>query len=421
MMRETANWYQQPCAVCDKIICGWQVQHTGELFEASICLRDLFSGSLATRTVLTQAEVGQLRDFVFAKLSAVLQVTDTTVAFPFKRCADEAMEDLRREMRELAEDENVHAVYKCQLYEMVRIVCVATQKLVAKQEPEDAIQKGTYAAGWLAVRPDLDKGIMRRSDEAEWTKSYDLGGHRMKASWVAERYRHLQNGKIADMTIADLETAGIRLQEVLHSPELEAIQTKMTEEGFPLDEAMQLQKAVELTQQVISAPELGGKVKMKSWEDIEGLENGIDVPSFEIIASGSQQHYALEGTDENFAPLAQVGLMNKHSNVSTIAVIPNPLISKQRSSEEAASKNAKRARDRAKERAAEKEAALEQFREIGKDHSSAQMVGLIQAMDTQQSLQTPFKRKLNFISRVKNSFKKAKLAEPSKDSPVGEK
>ena len=105
LIKETANFYQQPCAVSDKIICSWQVLHTGELFQASICLRDLFSGGLANRTVLTKCEVGQLRDFIFAKLSAVLQVTDTTVAVPFKRCADECMEELRREMRELAEDE----------------------------------------------------------------------------------------------------------------------------------------------------------------------------------------------------------------------------------------------------------------------------------------------------------------------------
>ena len=32
-MIETRNWYQQPCAVSDKIICCWQLLHTGELFQ----------------------------------------------------------------------------------------------------------------------------------------------------------------------------------------------------------------------------------------------------------------------------------------------------------------------------------------------------------------------------------------------------
>ena len=202
LIKDTANFYQQPCAVSDKIICAWQVLHTGEQFEATVSLRDLFSGGIAQRTALMQAEVGQLREFVWAKLSAVLQTTDTTVAFPFKRCADEMLQELRREMRELAEDENVHAIYKCQLYEMVRVICKSIKLLQERQEPEDAIQKGTYSAGWLAVRPDLDEGRMRRSDEADWTQAYSLGSHRMMKSWVDKRFDHLtEYGKIRELSI----------------------------------------------------------------------------------------------------------------------------------------------------------------------------------------------------------------------------
>ena len=40
-LTKVANWYQQPNAVADKIIVSWQVKHTGEKYETSVCLRDL--------------------------------------------------------------------------------------------------------------------------------------------------------------------------------------------------------------------------------------------------------------------------------------------------------------------------------------------------------------------------------------------
>ena len=89
------------------------------------------------------------------------------------------------------------------------------KNLVARQEPEDASQKGTYSAGWLAVGPDFDKKVMRRSDEAAWTKGYFLGPHRMMDSWTDQRYKHLVDGKIQDMSLGDFEKAGRQIQIML--------------------------------------------------------------------------------------------------------------------------------------------------------------------------------------------------------------
>ena len=221
-LTKVANWYQQPNAVADKIIVSWQVKHTGEKYRTSVCLRDLFSGGLARRTRLAQCEVGQLADHVFAKLSAVIQTTDTSVAFPFKRCADQALEELRHEMRDLADEEEMQAIFKCQLYELIRVVTRALELLLEKQEPENTIQKASFANGWLAVLPDSEKGIMRPAHEAEWAKKYKLGNHRLKDSWVAKRFEGLSaEGKILELTSEDYKAAGVRMQAALNAEDLE--------------------------------------------------------------------------------------------------------------------------------------------------------------------------------------------------------
>lgn len=310
-------------------------------------------------------------------------------------------------MRELAEDENVHAIYKCQLYEMVRVICKSIKLLQERQEPEDAIQKGTYSAGWLAVRPDLDEGRMRRSDEAPWTEAYSLGSHRMMKSWVDKRFDHLtEDGKIRELSIQDLEKAGIRLQEALDSPELKKFVDASKEVGRVFTDQMQIEKACEISMEASSVSEPGGKVKLASWAGNPELEKGVDVPSFDLDLpehKDAEQPYALVESVENLAPCVQVALMNKHLNMSNIC--PNLKISDQKLNKEAYAKKAQKARCRAKENAKQREAALEEFRHLGQDHSSRQIIEVIQALDTEDTQNPPPKYKKSFVGNLKKRLR----------------
>jgi hypothetical protein len=240
-------------------------------------------------------------------------------------------------------------------------------------------------------------------------------------SWVDKRYDHLtEDGKIRDLTIEDLEKAGIRLQEALDSPELKKIVDASKEDVRVFSDQMKIEKACEISMEASSVSEPGGKVKLASWAGNPELEKGVDVPSFDLDLpehKDAEQPYALVESVENLAPCVQVALMNKHLNMSNIC--PNPKISDQKLNQEAYAKKAQKARYRAKENAKQREAALEEFRHLGQDHSSRQIIEVIQALDTEDTQHPPPKYRKTFVSSLKKKIKD-KLIKKKKETAAKE-
>jgi len=230
----------------------------------------------------------------------------------------------------------------------------------------------------------------------------------MMKSWVDKRFDHLtEDGKIRELSIRDLEKAGIRLQEALVSPELKVIEDASKAEGRVFTDQMKIEKACAISMEAISASEPGGKVKLASWAGNPELEKGVDVPSFDLDLpehKDAEQPYALVGSDENLAPCVQVALMNKHPNMSNIC--PDLKTSNQKPNKEAYAKKAENARYRAKENAKQREAALEEFRHLGQDHSSRQIIEVIQALDTEDTQHPPPKyKKTSFVGNLKKRLR----------------
>ena len=120
---------QQPSGFVDKHIMKWHLEKQGERYTCSLCQRDLFTGAYCEESRLAMATINQLSSWVWGKMSACLQLTDTDAAQPFKSFANKAQHELRRELRAKAEREGTHAVFKQGTYEILRVTLEALKKL----------------------------------------------------------------------------------------------------------------------------------------------------------------------------------------------------------------------------------------------------------------------------------------------------
>ena len=85
-------------------------------------------------------------------MTAVVQPTDTDVAFPLKCAATRCRNDLRRELAEKARLEDVQPVYRCGPYEVLRISYEAC-RYIEKQNEEKHDSAGFVEAEWFPCIP----------------------------------------------------------------------------------------------------------------------------------------------------------------------------------------------------------------------------------------------------------------------------
>ena len=187
--------YLQPAGFEDGALTKWKVEKQGQRFKSSIAVRDLFGGGLAETTKHTQMVVGQLPSNIAGKMGCALQITDTDVAMRLKNRSSKALADLRVELIKLASAEGTRAIFRCGTYEVLRCLAEAVDKLRTTMREEDTLRKAGRRNGWLAMRPDMSTGKFKRCCDEEWAQDMPLGSHRMKRSWLDERFSWLdENG-----------------------------------------------------------------------------------------------------------------------------------------------------------------------------------------------------------------------------------
>ena len=76
-----------------------------------------------------QALCQQIPAWIAGKMTAVLQVTDTDVAFRFKAACRRAQADLRRAMKAKAAAQNSRATFRCSHYEVMYVISRAHQEM----------------------------------------------------------------------------------------------------------------------------------------------------------------------------------------------------------------------------------------------------------------------------------------------------
>ena len=185
------QFYQQPSGFDDGIICAWKVEHQARKAPCSIRLVDSFGGGLSQEVRETAALYNQIISEIEAKMTAALQVTDTDEAFRLKSIQRQGEKKLRKELMRLAEHEDTRAVFKCGVYEVLKLLSTSIETLFTKFEEEDTLKKAMVRNLWTVLRPNVTEGKLEKITEQSWAEGLEHGTHRLKRSWCEKRYDNL--------------------------------------------------------------------------------------------------------------------------------------------------------------------------------------------------------------------------------------
>ena len=146
--------------------------------------------------------------WIAGKMTAVMQLTDTSVAFSLKRHVEAVKAEVRRLKRGQADWETVwgdegRKELRCESKDLLWILTEAWRRMKHEDEVEDPdrLLRAARRAGWLSYRGDPVRKCLVRADEEAWTQGRlgheDLGevSHRHPQSWWAGRYSWLEGGE----------------------------------------------------------------------------------------------------------------------------------------------------------------------------------------------------------------------------------
>ena len=112
------RFYQQPAGFEDTIITKWKIKEQGEHYPCSISLKDMFTGGLSEPARLEAANRQQLCSWIRPKVTALIQLADTTVIRIFKLIKLQLDHQLRTELAKLAQLEQTRSVFHCGMYDI---------------------------------------------------------------------------------------------------------------------------------------------------------------------------------------------------------------------------------------------------------------------------------------------------------------
>ena len=102
--------------------------------------------------------------WIASKMTPVLQLTDTDLAFPCKRAAQVAKEELARQMRAAALKAGRPASFACGTEEIMKKAQAAHRSMVIKTEKENVVLAGLRRNGMLNWRSNLSSGKINRTE-----------------------------------------------------------------------------------------------------------------------------------------------------------------------------------------------------------------------------------------------------------------
>ena len=98
--------------------------------------------------------------WIGAKMTPVLQITDTDFAFIMKAAADRRKKDMAKDMRDRARLRGEIPDYKMGHEEIMEIVVAAHNRMVEDNAKNDTVVKAARRNGHLVWRPDWDENEM---------------------------------------------------------------------------------------------------------------------------------------------------------------------------------------------------------------------------------------------------------------------
>ena len=106
----------------------------------------------------TAALYNQLISEIEAKMTAAVQVTDTDEAFRLKSTQRRKEKALRKELMKLAQLEGTRAVFKCGVYEVLKLLAASIEELYKVFEEEQTMKKAMVRNLWILLRPMVSQG-----------------------------------------------------------------------------------------------------------------------------------------------------------------------------------------------------------------------------------------------------------------------
>ena len=272
-MLEKVEVMQQPAGFSDSIIAKWRIEQMCVENVGVLHSRDLCGSYLSETSRKASFLSHEICHWIAGKLSAVMQVTDTDVAFPFKAAARRSQANLRRELREKALEEKTPCILKCGPYEILRITYEAVCYIEQQNLEFEVLLKALRRNGYLAYRPDFANQKLVPVDENEpWVKDKPQGNHRMPAAWIEQRYSFLNDHGIP--LEANWENCGAGVKKVedmedatSHGPLGCRVQLECCKETHPkglLEPSVSLECGVDVDEN--DEDDIGGLLKLKELE-----------------------------------------------------------------------------------------------------------------------------------------------------------
>ena len=190
-MLEVVDVYQQPAAFADAIVTSWIIERSAEAHVQAIHQRDLFAGALGESAKRASWLGHQAQCWIGGKMTSVLQLTDTDVAFPFKAAVRRSKDDMKRDMRAVGEASGKAASFACGPAEMLKLIYEAHMHTVQLNAKDNLVLAGLRRNGMLSWRPSVSQMKLVRSDSQQWAKDLPEVSHRYPAEWLKDRYSWL--------------------------------------------------------------------------------------------------------------------------------------------------------------------------------------------------------------------------------------
>ena len=193
---------QQPAAFSDEIIEKWIIEDAALRVPQGLHQRDLFAAALTENAMKAMQLAQQIPCWIAPKMTPVLQLTDTDIAWPLKRHADREKAEIARDQRAVARLNGDRCIYKnLGKNDTLRLITTSVQALKKEVFQKDTIIRGLRRNGMLAYRPKfdnstLDQGRFIATDTQLWAQDKPQGSHRMDDSWIQDRMDWLDpNGR----------------------------------------------------------------------------------------------------------------------------------------------------------------------------------------------------------------------------------
>ncbi len=122
--------------------------------------------------------------FIAAKMTAVLQLTDTDFAMSFKAALTRAKQSLLDDLQVGNAQMRHQLSFPCEPYHILRCLKEAQDYMIQKNAEKENLLAGLRRNGFLSYRPDFATGLLRRTDDAEWAKCFSEGSQMIPEQWI---------------------------------------------------------------------------------------------------------------------------------------------------------------------------------------------------------------------------------------------